>query len=80
MSAPRLLKTKLEVIEALGGYAAVAKIYKVAYQAPHNWANYMPHIPSRLYCSMIDQLRAKNLTAPPALWGMWPHHKRRGSA
>lgn len=75
-SAPRLLKSKADVIEALGGYRAVATQFEVAYQAPHNWVNYMPHIPSRLYVAMSDALAKKNLRAPPELWGMWPYHQR----
>ncbi len=79
MPAPRReLKTKGEVIDALGGYSVVAKTYGVAYQAPHNWVNYMPHIPSRLYHAMMMRLLAKGCTAPPSLWGMWPDHKRAG--
>lgn len=79
MTARRQLKSTAEVVEALGGYRAVATRYDVAYQAPHNWVNYMPHIPSRLYVAMSEALAEQNLQAPPALWGMWPHHKRGAS-
>jgi hypothetical protein len=74
----RMLKTSAEVIEALGGVSAVARDYQVRYQAPHNWAHYTPHIPSRLYAAMNDALKKQGCTASPALWGMWPHFKRKG--
>ncbi|WP_213287545.1 hypothetical protein [Bradyrhizobium sp. sGM-13] len=63
------LSTTSEVIDALGGNAAVAKITGSTVKAVWNWRGFET-FPSNTYVALTDALRAIGKTAPPSLWGM----------
>lgn len=63
------LRTTSEVIEALGGIAAVAALTGRKYTAAHNWLGF-EKFPSNTYVALTDALAAKGKTAPASLWGM----------
>ena len=74
----RTLKTRAEVIDALGGTIEVAKDLDATYRAVHNWRDYSSNIPSAYYPYMIGRLRKMNLTAAPSLWGIFEKQRRHG--
>lgn len=61
------LSTAQQVIEALGGYKAVAKLTSRTYQAVHNWKQF-GDFPANFYAVMQTALREKGCTAPASLW------------
>jgi hypothetical protein len=63
------LLTSASVIDALGGLAAVASLTGSQYRAVANWKSFNS-FPPRTYLVMIEALRVRGFTAPPALWGM----------
>lgn len=63
-----LLKTS-EVVDALGGYLAVAELTGSKPKAASNWRRFET-FPSNTYVAMIAALREKGKTAPTSLWGM----------
>lgn len=63
------LESAADVIDALGGIAATAKLTGSGYTAAHNWkANGC--FPPKTYVVMNDALHAKGLNARVALWRM----------
>lgn len=70
--SPKQLNTVDEVLDSLGGNAAVMTITGVVTpQAISNW-RWRQRIPSRHSSPIADALKARNLTAPRRLWGMTP--------
>ncbi len=70
MSRQVVLETVDTVIDRLGGNTAVQNFTGVpTSQAVYQWRS-RGVIPSRLYLLMIKELRSRNLSASPALWGM----------
>ena len=65
----KALETTKEVIDALGGTSAVAKITGRTYNAAHNWRSF-EKFPANTFVVMSRALRAKGLSAPAELWGM----------
>lgn len=66
------LETVEEVIDALGGSAAVMALTGVrSPQAVSNWRR-RKKIPPRHFAQMADALSVKNLAAPRRLWDMAP--------
>lgn len=63
------LKTAREVIDKLGGIAAVARLTGRKYNAAWNWTSF-ESFPSETYVVMTDALRAAGYTAPHSLWRM----------
>jgi hypothetical protein len=63
------LQTTQEVIEALGGVSAVAKLTGRTYNAAHNWRSFTT-FPANTYVTMTVALAAQGKTAPASLWGM----------
>ena len=63
------LGTTKDVMDALGGTAAVAKITGRTYNAAHNWRSF-DRFPANTFVVMSRALRAKGLNAPAELWGM----------
>lgn len=68
------LRTTAEIIDALGGNAAVAEIVStpdkpVTAKAVWNWRKW-DTLPSKTYVAMIRALCAIDKTAAPQLWGM----------
>lgn len=64
-----VLKTTSEVVEALGGYLAVAEITGSKPKAVSNWPRFET-FPSNTYIALTEALLAKGKTAPATLWGM----------
>jgi hypothetical protein len=63
------LQSVPEVMEKLGGTAAVAQITKRKLTAASNWNNFET-FPSNTYVVMTAALAEKGYAAPPSLWGM----------
>ena len=55
-----------EVIDALGGYVAVAKLMGVGPKAVSNW--YVRGLPPTSHWLLSQILQEKGIDAPPALW------------
>lgn len=64
----RLLRTKPEVMQALGGIAGLSKLTRSGYKATENWSR-AKTFPSRFHALMIWELRKRGLRAPASLWG-----------
>ena len=62
------LTTVDEVIEALGGIIAVAKLVGVDSKAVKHWPR--RGLPSKTFIALSDALKAKGMVAPPSLWHM----------
>lgn len=70
MSEPlRELTTTAEVIDVLGGVAAVAELTGRRYGAAFNWKGFVK-FPADTFVVMQDALRAAGCEAPVSLWGM----------
>lgn len=70
-SDSRELKTKAEVMQALGGaqpIPAVAALTGSSRKNTENWSR-GPTFPSRYFLVMIAALHQKGYSAPPELWG-----------
>jgi hypothetical protein len=77
MSKKRTFASTTEVIEALGGTAAVAAMTGRLPGAASNWLN-IDHFPSNTYVIMRDALLALGHEAPPDwLWDMAPRAHRK---
>lgn len=63
------LTTTSEVVEALGGYLAVAEITGSKPKAVSNWPRFNT-FPANTYVALTEALLAKGKTAPATLWGM----------
>ncbi len=68
MVANQLTKAA-DVIDALGGVAAVADLTETSYRAAHNWKA-RNRFPAKLHLVMDNKLAAKGLYASASLWGM----------
>lgn len=66
------LTSTVEIIDVLGGVAAVAQLTNTTYKAAHNWKSF-GHFPPRTYVTITDALRDRGISAPPSLWGMVPN-------
>lgn len=66
---PRELSTTAEVIEALGGVAAVARLTGRRYGAAFNWKGFIK-FPADTFVVMQTALLAAGCIAPASLWGM----------
>lgn len=64
-----ILHTTSEVIDALGGYHAVAEITGRNPKAAENWRRF-DSFPPNTYLAMTRALRAIGKDAPPELWRM----------
>jgi hypothetical protein len=62
------LRTPQEVIDLLGGTAAVAKMTGRSAQAVSNWRS--RGLPSEMFLVMSKALEAKNINADPSLWNI----------
>ena len=60
-----------EVIEALGGVAAVGRLTGRKLTAVSNWHKF-EHFPANTYLRMIAALHDRGLHAPAWLWSMEP--------
>lgn len=64
-----MLETTRDVMQALGGPAAVSKLTGARYKTVWPWADGLT-FPSRYFLVMTWALRKKRRRASPALWGM----------
>jgi len=62
------LSTTREVVAALGGVSAVAKLTERKYPAAWHWPR-SETFPANTFKTMTEALAAKGFTAPAALWG-----------
>jgi len=56
-----------EVMEALGGVDAVARLTGVTYRAAHNWKA-ARKFPARTHAALTAALAERGLSAPQSLW------------
>jgi len=63
------LTTTTEVMDALGGNAAVAEITNSTPKAAWNWRGFET-FPANTYLAMTQALAERGFSAPPSLWGM----------
>lgn len=63
------LSTISEVIDALDGPSAIARLTKRTPQAVTNWRA-EGRMPAKLYLVMTDALRSRGKRAPADLWGL----------
>jgi hypothetical protein len=59
------LRTPVEVMNALGGFAEVAKLTGRGPTAPYNWREAFP---SGTFAVIQDELEKRGLSAPRSLW------------
>lgn len=71
----RMLKTRADVIDALGGTMEVAAELDATYRAVHNWRRFSNHIPPMYYPYMLGRLHKMGLTAPASMWGIYEPSK-----
>ncbi len=69
MDNPRALRSTAEVIDALGGFDAVAELTGSKYSAVHNWKAFGA-FPAKTFVIMTSELESRGLEAPASLWGM----------
>jgi hypothetical protein len=63
-----VLRTKPEVIEALGGYEATSKLTGATYNNVLQWPA-ADKFPARYCIVMLGELERRGYTASPKLWG-----------
>jgi hypothetical protein len=63
------LKSSIEVIDKLGGTAAVAELTGRKYNAVWMWRAF-GKFPANTYLAIQSALKERGLEAPPELWGM----------
>lgn len=69
-----ILESTADVMDALGGNAAVQTLTAGKPSAVANW-RVAKTFPSNTYVAMTEALRALGKSAPPSLWGMrQPNH------
>lgn len=64
-----ILTTTAEVVSALGGYAAVAKLTKRKPSAASNWQSFQT-FPPDTFLVMQGELKNRGKSAPDSLWRM----------
>jgi hypothetical protein len=72
----RDLRTAQEVIDALGGLAAVCELTGANTKQAWNWAGRAEMFPSNTYVVMQRALRRRSLRAPAWMWNMKGIEKR----
>lgn len=65
----RELRTASEVIDALGGTAETARLTGKKDQHVSNWRAY-GLLPSSTFLILQAELRDRDLSAPPSIWGI----------
>lgn len=65
-----VLETVEDVIEALGGTAAMARLTGSRMTAVSNWRRQYNRFPARTYTHILAELEKVGKTAPASLWGM----------
>lgn len=67
-----ILESVREVIEALGGLAAVAKLTGVDPGTASAWQTRLGYFPPKTFLVMTRALAERDLSAPASLWKMVP--------
>ena len=67
--APKTLQTTSDVMDALGGTAAVARLTDRSTHCASNWRRFKT-FPANTFVTMRTALHERGLTAPDSLWGM----------
>ena len=76
----KILRTKREVVEALGGKAAVAEL--IGAKGPYVVQNYLlkdRHFSADTYCIMKEELELRGYAASPRLWGQIERRRDRAA-
>jgi hypothetical protein len=76
----RTLATAREVVDTLGGNRAVCDLTGALPKAVYYWTGHARSFPSRTYCLMSDELRARGAKAPRDLWKMLPKKPPKGKS
>lgn len=76
--AHKQLITAVNVIDALGGNARVAKLLRTTPTAVSNW-RYFGTMPPRTYVAMKHELNRRGYDAPSKLWAMNPVRPRKNN-
>ena len=63
------ISTLDEVIDRLGGVAAVREMFDLSYNAPYNWRR-SGTFPAYTYLAMTSELERHGYSASPKLWNM----------
>ena len=71
----RSLKTAREVVDALGGIAAVRKMTGANLKAVYYWTGQSHAFPARYFKMMNDALKRRGYRAPPHLWVQYGYEK-----
>jgi hypothetical protein len=72
----KTLATTAEVIEALGGTMAVARLTGRRMTAVSNWRRRRETFPANTFLTLTRALASAGCDAPTWLWGMAPKPKR----
>lgn len=64
-----ILQTAHDVIEVLGGPAAVAEVYEVDYKTASGW-QVIGAFPPKYFVAMTTELAKRGFRAPDRLWKM----------
>ena len=70
----RKLSTVNEIIDALGGTAATARLTRRKLQAVSNWRA-ENKLPASVFLLMDSELKRRGFEAPPKAWGMEAAHE-----
>ena len=76
----RTLSTAREVVDTLGGNKAVCEMTGALPKAVYYWTGHALSFPSRTYCLMSDELRARGAKAPRDLWKMLQKKTHKGKS
>jgi hypothetical protein len=72
----RYLRSAQDVVDALGGLAAVCELTGANTKQAWNWAGRADQFPACTYVVMIRALNRRGATAPARLWNMRGVEKR----
>ena len=64
----RRLTTTKEVVDALGGHAAVCELTGAGSKAVYHWTGQSKMFPARLHALMQQELKRRDVKAPDRLW------------
>lgn len=68
---PKQINSADEVIEALGGTGAVARLFGVDDRVVSNWRRADRGLPPYTFVTLTKALASEGYVAPQALWRMW---------
>lgn len=71
------LTSAREVIDILGGLKAVSELTGVTTITVSAWQTRLETMPAKTFVVLTSALEKRGHTAPPSLWGMIEHRRRR---